>query len=126
MNRDECNSWILMEVWGDSDITRALNSGEKLDMGDENPVSPVAKAFQHAALNHLLGKAPLDGWNEEIAAPAPKPATNFVKSSDERFEKVSAAIRQLCGPHGMETAEEMIEAARKMRDNERAAILAEV
>jgi hypothetical protein len=126
MHRDECNAWILMEVFGDSDITRALNGGEGMASGDENPQSPVAKAFQHAALNRALGKAPLEDWNEELggAAPAPKPARDFIKSSDERFEKVSARIREICGPHGMETAEEMIEAARQLRDESRAEFLA--
>jgi hypothetical protein len=126
MNRDEVNTHIILAIYGDSDPIRALNSGEGMSDDNEDPQSPVAKAFQHAALNHALGKAPLEDWNETIgdAAPAPKPARDFIKSSDERFARVSARIRELCGPHGMETAEEMIEAARKLRDETRAEFLA--
>jgi hypothetical protein len=128
MHRDEVNSWVILAVFGDSDPVKALNSGESMASNDEDPQSPVAKAFQHAALNHALGKAPLEDWNEEIgaAAPAPTRAKDFLKSSDARFEKVSAKIRELFGAQNMEVCEEMIEAARKLRDAERAAMLAEV
>jgi hypothetical protein len=130
MHRDECNAWVITAVFG-GDPVLALNGGEKMDTTPDNPVSPVAKAFEKARLNHALGKSPLaalDGWNEELsdAAPAPKPAKDFLKSSGARFEKVSAKIRELFGAQNMEVCEEMIEAAQKLRDAERAAMLAEV
>jgi hypothetical protein len=121
----EPNSWIILEVFGDSDPVRALNGGESLDTGEDNPISPVAKAFQHAALNHALGKAPLEDWNEELgdAAPAPKPAKPFAKSSEERFARVSARIREICGD-ATETAEDIITLAEKMRREAVAEIVA--
>jgi len=39
------------------------------DSGDQ---PSALKAFQHAALNHALGKAPLEDWNEEIGEVTPR------------------------------------------------------
>jgi hypothetical protein len=124
MKNHECNAWVITAVYG-GDPVLALNGGEKMDMGDENPFSPVAKAFDRARFNHALDKtkaASIDGWDEEsgTAAPAPKPSKDFVTASDERFKKVSARIREIFGPEHMEEAEEAIALAKKVRDEARA------
>ena|ERR1700729_971417 len=119
--------WIILAVYGDTDIKRALNSGEGLADDDDNPISPVKKAMDAARLAVALGKSTKNlDWDEEIGTPpAPKATNNFVKSSDERFKKVAARIREICSPN-VEIAEEMIEAARKLRDETRAEFLASV
>jgi hypothetical protein len=125
----EINAHVIQAVYGNSDPRKGLSDGDDdpdILSGDENPLNVVAKAFDRARINHALGKAAsIDGWDEELgdAAPAPKPAKDFVKSSDERFKKVSARIREIFSPH-VEIAEEMIEAARKVRDEARAEIIA--
>jgi hypothetical protein len=128
MNRDEANSWIILEVFGDSDPVRALNSGEGMASDDENVVHPVTKAFRAAEVNHLMGKAAsIDGWDEEIGTVTPRtltPTKNIAKSSAERFAKVSAKIRELYGPEHTEEAEEAIALAEKMRAEAVAEIIA--
>jgi hypothetical protein len=127
MNRDEVNCHIITAIWGDSDITRALNGGEAMADDNEDPRNPVQKMVDAARLAVAMGKSTENlEWEEEIGTPAPKPAPQFVKSSEARFERVSAKIRELFGAQNMEVCEEMIEAARKLRDAERAAMLAEV
>jgi hypothetical protein len=127
MKNHQCNAWVITAVFGDSDPLRAAYGNDP--MGDEEDFPTVPeKVFGAARLAVAMGKSTENlEWDEPIgdATPAPaKPAKSFIKSSDERFVKVSAAIRQLCGPHGMETAGEMIEAAKKLRDGERAEFLA--
>ena len=114
----------IIAVFGDSDPLRAAYGTDP--MGSEEDFPTVAeKAFGAARLAVAMGKSTADlTWEEEIGTPAPNPTKDFVKSSDERFARVSARIREICGPHGMETAEQMIEAAKKLRDESRAEFLA--
>jgi hypothetical protein len=118
---------VIIACFGDSDPLRAAYGTDP--MGDEDIPTVTEKVIGAARLAVAMGKSTdnLD-WNEEIggAAPAPKPAKDFLKSSDARFEKVSAKIRELFGAQNMEVCEEMIAAARKLRDAERAAFLASV
>jgi hypothetical protein len=127
MHRDEVNAHIILAVFGDSDPVRALNSGEAMDAGEDNPISPVAKAFDRARFNHALDKtkaASIDGWNEELgdAAPAPKAAKPFVKSSEERFAKACAALKKVFGEG--EDYEAAVTLARRIRDEAVAEIVA--
>jgi|GEM_PF-5426461 len=118
--------WIILAVYGDTDIKRALNSGEGLADDDDNPISPVKKAMDAARLAVALGKSTKNlDWDEEIGdAPAPKATNNFVKSSDERFKKTAARIRELFGPEHLELAEEAIALAEKVRGEAIAEVIA--
>jgi hypothetical protein len=128
----EINSHVILAVFGNEDPRKSLNDGDDCDIlsGDENPANLVAQAFEKARLNSALGKSPLDGfgWDEELgdAAPAPKATNNFVKSSDERFKKTAARIRELFGPEHMELAEEAIALAEKVRGEAIAEVIASV
>lgn len=122
----EVNSHIILAIYGDSDIVRALDS-DNCD-GDENPISPVAKAFDAARLNRAMGKAAsIEGWDTELGDVPPQrtspPAKPFAKSSEERFKKVSETIRTIFGPERMEEAEEAIELAKTIRDEARAEVI---
>src|SRR5580692_12123490 len=115
-HRDTINrDWIILAVFGDYDPLQAAYGNEP--MGDEDPRSPVEKAMDAARLAVALGKSTKNlDWDEEIGTPpAPKATNNFVKSSDERFKKVAARIRELFGPEHMELAEEAIALAEKVR-----------
>src|SRR5580698_1236015 len=116
MKNHQCNAWVITAVFGDSDPLRAAYGNDP--MGDEEDFPTVTeKVFGAARLAVAMGKSTADlTWDEEIGTPVPaKPATDFVKSSEARFEKVCEKIREICGEHGTETAEQMIEAARTLR-----------
>jgi len=117
----------MAEIKPDPFLIVAIFGGDPLAALDSDPLGeevsdPVAKAMESNALARALGKSPDASWNESIGdAPAEKP---FVKSSEERFAKVSAKIRELFGPAHLEEAEAAIGLAKKVRDEANAEIVA--
>jgi hypothetical protein len=124
----ENTDWIIIAVYGDSDPLRAAYGNDP--MGDDEDIPGIAeKAFGAARLAVATGKSTENlEWDEEVGTVAPPrtptPAKNLVKSSDERFARVSAKIREIFGPDHMDEAEEAIALAEELRKETRAEFIA--
>jgi hypothetical protein len=116
---------VIIACFGDSDPLRAAYGNDP--MGNEEVVHPVTKAFDRAGFNHAMDKtkaASIDGWDEEVGdvTPAPKPANNFVKSSEARFAKVCEKLKRIFGEG--EDYENAVKMAKQIRDEAVAEIVA--
>jgi hypothetical protein len=116
-------STVILEVWGDD-----LHNPGGSDPDDTEVPDPVQKVIDAAILRKARTDVGLPAptlakteWDEPIGATA-TPSADFVKSSDERFQKVVDKVHALFGDG--EEAEELIAAAKEIRTQARAEVLA--
>jgi len=121
---------LATKIFGTADIAKGLDDDgtpEEYSVGSEiflssettsDPVTKFLRKTEFARLNKNAGVAD-SSWDEPMS-PA---SASFSAHSRERFEKVCAKIKSLCGENS-EATEEAIAIARQMLAQARADVIA--